>query len=485
MRILPTLFFLSCSTAIKIVEDIDGDGFPSDIDCNDKDANIHPRAEETCNGVDDNCDGLVDAEDPEVVDLNEGYWDADGDGWGIEPLIQTCDAVVLSAGDCDDSDASINPFANEYCNDLDDNCDDVIDNSPIDSAQYFIDQDGDGYGSALSTVWACEAPEGYAAQGGDCNEETSTIFPGAQEVCDGLDNDCDGLTDDADEDLDLSNGILYYADSDGDGYGDPDVAYLGCAPPEGYVDDNTDCNDLEIYVNPGVSYDRCNGIDDNCNGQLDEDVKSGWSLVSIASNVLELSTVDASYSILSNAQVSGVNSMDVSENGVSIVHQGGNSIWTMDICSGTGSRIGYHGVGNMGGIAFAPTGVLYGIDIENNNLIQLDIQTGQGSVVGPLGFDLSYCGLAYDCANQRMVGADADTAQLFTIDLQTGEAYDFVQTSVPYQGVGLEYEPSTGMFLTSTNTEIYRVDPNTGSTTLVGGGLSGINDLAFAPNCAQ
>ena len=137
----------------------------------------------------------------------------------------------------------------------------------------------------------------------------------------------------------------------------------------------------------------------------------------------------------------------------------------------------------MGGIAFAPDGTLYGIDIENNNLIQLDTQTGEGSIVGSLGFDLSFCGLAYDCANQRMVGADADSAKLFTINLQTGEAYDFVQTTVPYHGVGLEYEPATGMFLTSTGTEIYRVDPNTGTTTHIGVNLSGINDLAFAPEC--
>ena len=111
-----------------------------------------------------------------------------------------------------------------------------------------IDQDGDG----------------WTVQEGDCDDTDEGIHPGAAEQCDGLDNDCDGQTD---EDV----ATTYYADADGDGYGDPEVSQPACSQPAGYVDNGEDCDDSDASVHPGAS-DAVNGLDDDCDGIVDETV---------------------------------------------------------------------------------------------------------------------------------------------------------------------------------------------------------------------
>src|SRR5690554_6926757 len=83
-----------------------------------------------------------------------------------------------------------------------------------------VDADGDG-------VVASE----------DCNDHDATVYPGAPGLCDGIDNDCDGVVDN-----DPVNGRTFYADADGDGYGDPDDVVIACDPPEGYVYNADDCD---------------------------------------------------------------------------------------------------------------------------------------------------------------------------------------------------------------------------------------------------
>ena len=129
---------------------------------------------------------------------------------------------------------------------------------------YFADADGDGYGDPEIVIRDCTQPENYVTDNTDCNDSYNTIYPGATELCDGLDNDCDGQIDD--------NVVYnsYYLDNDGDGYGDPNNIVSGCTAPSGYVSNNTDCNDNDINIYIGATCDDGDActindiIDANC-----------------------------------------------------------------------------------------------------------------------------------------------------------------------------------------------------------------------------
>ena len=113
--------------------------------------------------------------------------DLDGDGF-------------TAAEDCDDSNSAVHPEADEICDGLDNNCDAIIDEDAIDRTDWYVDADGDGFGDPqLDATAACEAPTGSVEDSSDCDDEQATVYPGAAEVCDGLDNDCNEQTD---EDLD-------------------------------------------------------------------------------------------------------------------------------------------------------------------------------------------------------------------------------------------------------------------------------------------
>ncbi|MBK8683322.1 MAG: putative metal-binding motif-containing protein [Bacteroidetes bacterium] len=103
-------------------------GFVADSsDCNDADNSMYPTAIDICNGIDDNCNGLID-EDAIFIAY---YLDADGDGFGdAETEEMFCDipfGYVTDNTDCDDTNENIYPGATEILNGLDDNCDGVID----------------------------------------------------------------------------------------------------------------------------------------------------------------------------------------------------------------------------------------------------------------------------------------------------------------------------------------------------------------------
>ncbi|MFM7204371.1 MAG: MopE-related protein [Myxococcota bacterium] len=265
-------------------QDSDGDGYgnasvtqqactkptgyvSNNTDCDDTRASVYPGAVEQCNNIDDDCDKLIDEGVPATW-----YKDGDGDGYGSSSQTQVActqpTGYVGNSTDCDDTRASVNPGATETCNSLDDDCDSQIDEGV--KSNYYVDSDKDGYGKSGSTATAaCAAPSGYVNNALDCDDSKNTVYPGAPEQCNQLDDDCDGQTDD---------GVVYsnwYADADNDGYGNSSVSTSACAKPSGYVADRSDCDDTKSAVNPGAT-EQCNNIDDDCDTQVDEGVKTNY-----------------------------------------------------------------------------------------------------------------------------------------------------------------------------------------------------------------
>ena len=125
---------------------------------------------------------------------------------------------------------------------------------------WYADADGDGYGSPDYTVEDCGTPEGYVSNADDCDDTDSASHPGADELCDELDQDCDDVVD---ED---TTGSVWYADIDGDGFGDPDNASESCDVLSDHVADSSDCDDGDASVNPDASEVCLDGVDNDCDG---------------------------------------------------------------------------------------------------------------------------------------------------------------------------------------------------------------------------
>ncbi len=240
----------------------------NDLDCNDADANIHPDAMEICDDIDNNCNGL----------LNDGlerftyYLDADEDNFGdLAYPIDTCITsppmgYVDNADDCNDADPNIHPDAMEICDDIDNNCNGLL-NDGLERFVYYLDADEDTFGDLAYPIDTCltNPPMGYVDNADDCNDADAAIHPDADEICDGIDNNCNGLLNDGLE------RFTYYLDADEDNFGDLAYPIDTCitSPPAGYVDNASDCNDANAAIRPNAG-EICDGVDDNCNGILND-----------------------------------------------------------------------------------------------------------------------------------------------------------------------------------------------------------------------
>ena len=345
--------------------DADGDGFVDgdiaecaglpDLDCDDAAPGSFPGGVETCDGADEDCDDPGDGSGvDEDFDLDgDGFFDGDDDG---------CAATYGLAADCDDGDDAISPVGIEVCDDVDDDCDgsvaDVFGDLDGDDLPDCVDPDDDGDGDPDVSDCAANDPtafagapeacdgvdsdcdgslvEGGAARrpprappsppppppgdghpppfhgGGDCDDTDASRFPGAEEACNGLDDDCDGLvpSSEADEDADTyapcegdcdddepragpgiaescddldndCNGEIddgleafdWYIDADEDGHGSaagPHPDNPGCGQPEGYVASDLDCDDEDPEISPAADEIPGNTVDEDCDGVLDE-----------------------------------------------------------------------------------------------------------------------------------------------------------------------------------------------------------------------
>jgi hypothetical protein len=249
--------------------DADGDGFGdagnvvldcvppaghvrSDDDCDDARSDVFPGADEYCDDLDNDCDGVVDEDD--ALDARTWYADDDGDTFG-DPAstVQACAAPaghVANDADCDDATASTYPGAVEYCDGIDTDCDGTDDGGAVDAPTWYRDADTDAFGDPGTSTLACARPVGFVADATDCDDADPLVSPDADEYCDQVDNDCDATTDE-DDALDAPT---WYADTDGDAYGDPTVTARACTAPQDFVSDDTDCDDTDASVNPATTW---------------------------------------------------------------------------------------------------------------------------------------------------------------------------------------------------------------------------------------
>ncbi|MES2640663.1 MAG: MopE-related protein [Myxococcota bacterium] len=267
-------------------EDADGDGFgtvsgsvcdlvdgwaDADGDCDDGDGTINPDADETCDGDDDNCDGAIDEN---AVDADTWYQDRDRDDYGSDTSQRACaepTGYTATDGDCDDDDATSHPGGSEVCDDADNDCDGTADDSASDAPTWYVDSDGDTYGTTSGTRVECDRPAGYAANDDDCNDASSAISPADTEICDAgsVDEDCDGVADDAD--TSVSGRTTWYVDADGDTYGNTSSTRTACDRPVGYITTGGDCNDASATISPAATEvcDTAN-TDEDCDSRADD-----------------------------------------------------------------------------------------------------------------------------------------------------------------------------------------------------------------------
>jgi PKD repeat protein len=313
-----------------IVDGIDQDCDGGDVCYVDADGDGYYVEAETVASPNTICgDDLGEARAGDVDGDGDADLGQDRDADGVLDYGTSTDGVSVDLpSDCDDTDPAIHPEAGDACEDygttqIDTDCDgdantvsrwddagtptDLSDDVYVteavttDAFPFYEDKDYDGFGDEdAEPIFPCEPPTAltdaekeagviaYVPSSGDCDDENAYVYPGADEVCNGLDEDCDDIADEPEDLGETSGCALSYSDHDLDGYGSDLAEDQLClcfdgvptesdACPEGdyeltadgtcYTDHAGDCYDYDAHIYEGA-VERMDGDDNNCDGLI-------------------------------------------------------------------------------------------------------------------------------------------------------------------------------------------------------------------------
>ena len=295
--------------------DNNGDPVYGGCDCNDdgKDggASQSPGWTEECeikDQVDTDCDGDPSTSKGVAVTGSSVYYaDKDEDGFGFKDEFasfcnQPDSGWSANKEDCNDLESTINPAANELCNDTDDDCDGVIDNEDYQDLEedsgcidMYLDGDRDGWTGDLSLCLCDDGDDDLSVTLGseiyyvdlsepiDCHDANDTIYPGATEELTGYDEDCDGSVAVAEADCDgdgyraiepsdTCSGNEVVTCWDGDSYtavcdSGTGLLFIELGAREDGANKPEDCDDLDDESYPGAREIEDDGVDQDCDGE--------------------------------------------------------------------------------------------------------------------------------------------------------------------------------------------------------------------------
>jgi len=337
--------FESSSSRRAWYRDQDGDGYGAaneslmaferpegfvinNTDCNDNARRVNPWAREKDDGIDNNCNDQVDEGFADI----EFYADRDGDGFGDANSIrlgsQRPEGYVRNSLDCNDLSASDNPESEERIDNRDNDCDGMVDEG---LTVYYRDVDGDGFGRSFGSIESFNPRDGYVEKDGDCDDNNDTIYPGAPEALDSVDNNCDGSVDEGFSER------SYYRDVDGDGYGDSSDSMLDISRPPGYVTNKTD-NCVEISNPTQADIDR-DGIGDACDAFTDSDTDGVQDSVDNCPTVANANQNDADGDGLGDA-CDSQNGLDLDNDGINAESDNCPSVYNPNQADSDGDQLG-------------------------------------------------------------------------------------------------------------------------------------------------